>query len=42
MAHSTYLKKKSVHLLEETLNIFENLKVQKWKKPLQISKNGFL
>ncbi len=35
-------KEKKIHLLEGTMNFFENWKGQKWKKPLKISKNGFL
>jgi hypothetical protein len=38
--HSTYSKKKSFHLLEGTMLRAE--KGQKWKKPLEILKNGFL
>ncbi len=34
-------KEKSFRLLEGTMNLFENLKGQKRKKPLNISKNGF-
>ncbi len=41
MPHSTYLKKKSFDLLEGTMNLRAE-KGQKWKKPLKISKNGFL
>jgi hypothetical protein len=37
---STYSKKKSFHLLEETRNLFGNFKGQKWKKLLNISQNG--
>ncbi len=40
--HLTYSKKKSFHLIEVTLDLFENLKGQKWKKPLNILENGFL
>jgi hypothetical protein len=39
--HSLYLKKKSFHLLKGTINTFWELKGQKCKKPLNISKNGF-
>jgi hypothetical protein len=42
MPHSTYSKKKSFHLLEGTVNFLRAEKGQKWKKPLKISKNGFL
>jgi hypothetical protein len=41
MPDSTYSKKKSFHLLEGTMNFFENWKGQKWKKPLKISKFRF-
>jgi hypothetical protein len=42
MPHSTYSKKKSFHLSEGTMNSFLRAeKGQKWKKPLNISKNGF-
>jgi hypothetical protein len=42
MPGSTYSKEKSFHLLEGLMNLFENLKGQKWKKQLNISKNGVL
>jgi hypothetical protein len=42
MPFSNYSKKKSFHLLEGTMNLFDNFKGKKWKKPLNISKNGFL
>jgi hypothetical protein len=42
MPHSTYSKKKSFHLLEGPMNLLKNLKGQKWKKPLNITKNSFL
>ncbi len=35
------IKEKKFHLLEGTMNFFENLKGQKWKKPLNISKKDF-
>ncbi len=35
-------KEKSFHLLEGTKNFVGNLKGQKWKKLLNISKNGIL
>jgi hypothetical protein len=37
MPRLTYSKKKSFHLLEVTMNLFENLKGQKRKKPLNNS-----
>jgi hypothetical protein len=40
-AHSTYSKENSFHLKEDTMNLFRNLKGQKWKKLLNISKKGF-
>jgi hypothetical protein len=40
MPRSTYSKKKSFHPLEGPFLRAE--KGQKWKKPLKISKNGFL
>ncbi len=42
MPHLTYSKKKSFHLIEGTMKLYENLKGQKWKKPLNILKNDFL
>ncbi len=41
MPQLTYSKKKKFHLLEGTLDFFENGKGQKWKKPLKISKYVF-
>jgi hypothetical protein len=35
-------KEKSFHLIEGTTELYENLKGQKWKKPLNILINGFL
>ena len=37
-----FKEKKSFHLLEGTMNFLRAEKGQKWKKPLKISKNGFL
>jgi hypothetical protein len=34
-------KEKKFHLIEGTMNLFENLLGQKWKKPLNILKKGF-
>jgi hypothetical protein len=42
MPHLTYSKKKSFHCIEGTMKLYENLKGQKWKKPLNILNNGFL
>ncbi len=42
MPHLTYSKKKSFYLIEGRMNLFEIFNGQKWKKPLNISKNGFL
>ncbi len=39
--HSTYYKIKSFHLLEGTVNFYEHLKGQKWKKLLKIWKNSY-
>jgi hypothetical protein len=40
----TIFEEKSFHLLEGTMDtvLFENLQVKKYKKPLNILKNGFL
>ncbi len=34
-------KEKSFHLLDGKMDLFENIEDQNWKKPLNISKNGF-
>ncbi len=44
ISHSPFLRKKSFHLLEETMNmvLFENLKVKNRRRTSQYFENGFL